>query len=111
MRARPCARLTFLPQPVSWVYESGLANFCQRLFSQQKPQNPAGAGAFCQLSPVLGQDERPTVAEGRQTGFPHAANDGSTQESGEICLARNCTNPGARTPVVSAFPVAKINPE
>ena len=31
MRARPYARVIFSGGVLSWVYESGLANFCQRL--------------------------------------------------------------------------------
>jgi len=48
-------RRLFHPWPLSWGYESGLANFYQGLSPEQKLQNPARSCPICFLPPVLGQ--------------------------------------------------------
>ena len=69
---------------LAWGNESGFANFCQRLFSEQKPENSTDAGSVCVVAPVLGADERRAVAQGRSSGFADAVDGGAPQIAGEI---------------------------
>jgi hypothetical protein len=56
-RAWPHARVTFLASLRPSAYENGLANFCQRLLSKQKPQNspPVPPKFFVRLSGFAGK--------------------------------------------------------
>src|SRR6185437_1616545 len=57
--ARPCAQVIFSAALVSWVYESPVANFCQRLFQRLKSQDSVAADVFRIMLPFLGAAERP----------------------------------------------------
>jgi len=78
--ARVRARLFWRRRLVSWVYESGLANFCQRLFSVLADGPRVGAA-------VLGADDPPSLCFG-VAGWPavaevEAAAGGNAPNNGE----------------------------
>ena len=76
VRAWGCARLFSRWPLLAWGYEIGFANFCQRLFTQQKPQDSTDAGAVRGVAAVLGADERGAVAQVGSAGFVDAGADG-----------------------------------
>ena len=74
---------------LAWVYESGLANFYQGLFQEQKPEGAAHTGALCLRPPVLGADERSAVAQGRSAGLAPVAAGQAT----ESCVSQRVAMP------------------